>query len=68
MNVTNTLKSQVIQESIEECQNSIAYYENKLKEFKGTMSRMAIELINKSIRKERIKLRIFLEVASTETE
>jgi len=68
MNATNTLKSQVIQESIEECQESISYYQNKLKSNKKNMSRMAIELINKSIRKERIKLRIFLEVASTETE
>lgn len=68
MNATNTLQSQVVQESIKECQNSIEYYENKLQEFKGTMSNLGSELIRKEIKKAQIKMRIFLEFASTETE
>ena len=68
MDTTKTLQSQVVQESIKECQDSIEYYENKLQEYKGTMSNLGYELIKKEIKKAQIKMRIFLEFASTETE
>lgn len=68
MEATNTLQTEVIQEQITACQIEIARYENSLRANAKNHSEMTKGILNNMIQKERIKLRIWLQAASEETE